>query len=144
MTKTYFYFVALKYVFYYLAFTYTWALINNPRAVVWYTLILISVILLSKRRYFPYLTKLVISDSCITKTLFGYEKINLKSENICVSQLRVYKTGFVVFHNQPREYVTLSEAVKLQKEGKAILYPYLPQMKIDYPALFEHVTFVTL
>ena len=140
MTKTYSYIVALKYVFYYLAFTYTWALINNPRAVVWYTLILISIIMLSKRRYFPYFTKLVISDSCITKTLFGYVKISLKSDNICVSQLRVYKTVFVVYHTQTKEYVTLSETVKLQKEGKAILYPYLPQMKIDYPSLFEHVT----
>ena len=136
-TKTYFYSAALKYVFYYIVFTYTWALINNPRAIMWYSLILVSVIMLSNRRYFPYLSKLVISDACIEKTLFGYIKANLKNDNIGVVQLRLYKTSFVVFLTEPRSHISFSEAVKLQKCGKAILYPYCPQMKDDYPELFE-------
>lgn len=139
-TKTYFHCVALKYVLYYMAATYTLALMNKPRAIIWYSLILASVILLSNRRYFPYLSKLVISESRVEKMLFGHVKISMENEKNSVVQLRLYKTLFLVFLDQPRPYITITEAAKLQRKGKAIIYPYLPQMKNDFPELFEHIT----
>lgn len=139
MKKTYFSEKSLMYVGYYVALTFTLALINNPRAVIWYTLILLAVIAFSNRRYFPYFSKLEISGERVEKTCFGHVQASLNADQLHVAPLTIYKTTFVVFLTEPHDTITLAHVANLPKYRQAILYPYLPQMKSDFPELFANM-----
>ena len=139
MKKAYFSEKSLMYVGYYVALTFTLALINNPRAVIWYTLILLAVIAFSNRRYFPYFSKLEISGERVEKTCFGHVQASLSADQLHVAPLTIYKTTFVVFLTEPHDTITLAHVANLPKYRQAILYPYLPQMKSDFPELFANM-----
>lgn len=136
MKKTYFSEKSIMYVGYYVALTYTHALINNPRAVLWYTLILLAVIAFSNRRYFPFFSKLEIRDERVERTCFGRVQASMSTEHLHAVPLMIYKTTFAVFLKEPHNTITLIQAANLLKYRQAILYPYLPQMKEDFPMLF--------
>ena len=138
--KSYFHQKALKYVLIYSCLTFPWGLYRGePVGILLYATLLAAFILLSKRRYFPYVSKLSISSDCIIKTQFGQEWIRLDRENVTVSTIRLYKTLFVVFLVRPLEGMDIRRIAKLQREGKAILYPYLPDMAKDFPELFSEL-----
>lgn len=137
--KTYYYTKAIRYVSYYILFTYIRSLIKNPRAIVWFTLILAGVIGLSKRRYFPYFSRLLMDEHHVVKSLFGDERICLDLQEVTVVKLKIYKTDFVAFLLEPLGGVTLPEVAKLQKRKKAIMYPYMPEMGEDFPELFKAI-----
>lgn len=139
MKKAYFSEKSIMYVGYYVALTFTHALINNPRAVIWYTLILLAVIAFSKRRYFPYFSKLEISEERVEKTCFGRVQASLSADRLHVVPLTIYKTTFAVFLTKPHDTLTLAQAANLLKYRLAILYPYLPQMKADFPELLANM-----
>ncbi len=137
--KAYYDTKAIKYVSYYIAFTYIWSLIKNPRAIVWFSLILAGFVGLSKRRYFPWFSKLLIDGHRVVKSLFGNERICLDIQEVTVVKLKIYKTDFVAFLSEPLGDVTIPEVAKLQKRKKAIMYPYMPEMAKDFPELFKSI-----
>lgn len=136
-TKTYYYDVAIRYSVYYFVLTFTRALYRNPRAMVWYSLIFVGFVFLTNRRLFPFFAKLTIDSDCVSKVLFGNTQICIDRKTLTVATIKVYKTVFAVFLTEPIENITIKDVARLQKEKKAIIYPYTPDMFKDFPEIFE-------
>ena len=137
--KTYFSEKSIMYVVIYVALAIGWMLRREPWTIIVYMLIMLAVNAFSKRRYFPFFSKLEISGERVEKTCFGHVQASLNADQLHVAPLTIYKTTFVVFLTEPHDTITLAHVANLPKYRQAILYPYLPQMKSDFPELFANM-----
>jgi hypothetical protein len=137
--KTYFSEKSMMYVVIYVALAIGWMLRREPWTIIVYMLIMLAVIAFSKRRYFPFFSKLEISDERVEKTCFGRVQASLSTDRLHVMPLTIYKTTFAVFLTEPHDTITIAQVKNLLKYRLAILYPYQPQMKVDLPELFVNM-----
>lgn len=135
--KTYWYKKDLNYVDYYLMVSLIHAIVvKSVKPFILFMLLLAAFILLTRRRFFPFLCKLNISPENVTLTLFGKELCVLPRKRLYRSSIHIGKTPFIVFSSVTMPDQELRTLAALRRQKKAIIYPITDDMKLDFPEWF--------
>ena len=85
----------------------------------------------------PLLRQAIISETHVEKTAAGYSFARLSRDHLQVSIRQIRRRQFIVFSSVPTAHLLLPDIRKVVRQGKAIMYPVIDQMREDFPQFFQ-------
>ena len=100
----------------------------------------LPVIFCSPLKYFAGIVSLRVTDKALERIWVIFKTCTISRESIVASSRSILGIYCMVFSNSDLSHVRTSEIIRAAIKRKAIIHPYIYQIKKDFPEWFEKAT----